>query len=90
MEMLFAFLPRLGFLLLLIVCFFVFALCSKILSVSYMVFIVSLMCLFTFLWGWFLESVCCQRKIGDSSSLEIGHVLYSSGWVLETPSKSPQ
>lgn len=39
-----------------------------------MIFIVSLMCLFTFLWGWFLESGCCWRKKADS---EIGPVLAS-------------
>lgn len=46
-----------------------------------LIFIVSLMCLFTFLWGWFLESGCCWRKEADSYSLEIGPVL-ASLWTL--------
>lgn len=36
------------------------------------------MCLFTFLWGWFLESGYHVRKIADPSSLKIGHILVST------------
>lgn len=49
------------------------------------------MCLFTFLWDWFLESGYHLRKITDSSSLEDTSLYHCrcAGWAPEMPSKPP-